>query len=34
MSFNNFIQQGAVRDLHGFNRQTARANIDQTVGRT
>ena len=32
MSFNNFVQQGAVKDLHGYNRQTARANIDQTVG--
>ena len=32
MSFNNFIQQGPVRDLHGYGRQSARANIDQTVG--
>ena len=32
MSFNNFIQQGAVRYQHGYNRQTARANIDQTIG--
>lgn len=32
MSFNNFIQQGPVRDLQGYNRQSARANIDQTVG--
>ena len=32
MSFNNFIQQGPVRDLHGYGRQSARANIDQTIG--
>ncbi|MEP6496140.1 MAG: SusC/RagA family TonB-linked outer membrane protein, partial [bacterium] len=32
MSFNNFIQEGPVKNLHGFTRQTARANIDQTVG--
>jgi len=32
LSFNNFIQEGAVRNLHGFNRQTGRANIDQTIG--
>jgi TonB-linked SusC/RagA family outer membrane protein len=32
MSFNNFIQQGAVRNQQGYNRQSARANLDQTVG--
>jgi TonB-linked SusC/RagA family outer membrane protein len=32
MSFNNFIQQGAVKRLNGYDRQTARANIDQTIG--
>src|SRR4029079_3592056 len=34
MSFNNFVQQGAVRDLHGYNRQTARGKNDQTGGST
>src|SRR5205823_763665 len=32
MSFNNFVQSGPVRYEHGYNRQSARANIDQTVG--
>jgi len=32
MSFNNFIQNGPVRYEHGYNRQSARANIDQTIG--
>ena len=32
MSFNNFVQKGAVKNLNGYNRQTARANIDQTIG--
>jgi TonB-linked SusC/RagA family outer membrane protein len=31
-SFNNTIQQGAVKYEHGYTRQTARANIDQQVG--
>lgn len=31
-SFNNFIQQGAVKYLHGYDRQTARANVDQQIG--
>ena len=34
MSFNSFVQQGAVKYEQGFNRQTARANIDQTIGST
>jgi TonB-linked SusC/RagA family outer membrane protein len=32
MSFTNFIQQGPVKNLNGYYRQNARANIDQTVG--
>ena len=32
VGFNNFVQQGPVKDLHGYNRQTARANIDQQIG--
>jgi TonB-linked SusC/RagA family outer membrane protein len=32
MSFTNFIQQGPVKNLNGYDRQNARANIDQTVG--
>jgi TonB-linked SusC/RagA family outer membrane protein len=32
MSFNNFVQQGPVRYEHGYSRQSARANIDQTIG--
>src|SRR6185436_1112235 len=32
MSFNNFVQEGAVKSLRGYGRQSARANIDQTVG--
>jgi TonB-linked SusC/RagA family outer membrane protein len=32
VSFNNFVQSGPVRYEHGYNRQSARANIDQTVG--
>ena len=31
-SFNNFVQNGPVRYEHGYNRQSGRANIDQTVG--
>src|SRR5262245_28636963 len=31
-SFNSFVQEGPVEGLHGFDRQTARANIDQQVG--
>jgi TonB-linked SusC/RagA family outer membrane protein len=32
VSFNNFIQQGPVRYEHGYARQSARANVDQTIG--
>jgi TonB-linked SusC/RagA family outer membrane protein len=32
MSFTNFIQQGPVKNLSGYYRQNARANIDQTIG--
>src|ERR1051325_4981106 len=32
VSFNNFVQQGAVKYQHGYDRQTARANIDQQIG--
>ena len=32
MSFTNFIQQGPVKNLNGYYRQNARANIDQTIG--
>jgi len=32
MSFTNFIQQGPVKYLTGYDRQNARANIDQTIG--
>jgi TonB-linked SusC/RagA family outer membrane protein len=31
-SFNNFVQQGAVRNEHGYGRQSLRANVDQVIG--
>jgi TonB-linked SusC/RagA family outer membrane protein len=33
MSFNNFVQEGPVRFEKGYSRQSARANIDQTIGQ-
>ncbi len=31
-SFNSLVQQGAVKYQKGYNRQTARANVDQQIG--
>jgi TonB-linked SusC/RagA family outer membrane protein len=31
-SFDNFVQEGPVKNLHGYTRQSARANIDQQIG--
>jgi hypothetical protein len=32
VSFNNYIQEGPVKYQHGYQRRTARANVDQTIG--